>query len=259
MDQISVDKFITVLDEALKRFERPGRRDRSGYKKTLEEQYLLAKRVYEFILKADGTPDKDLFDEIVQKAEFDFTGWLVGLPLSLNDHGGLIDEAVEVGSLFAEIHSPDNFLGDMGIILAEAGRREEALKRITENLERFDDDVWVMIKSGDAFCALKETERAIELYNRAYALRDPLSYDREGVLERLIPLLRELGRDEEADSLAKREEKAREEEYKSFDTDPSVTKTPVEPKRMPAKSLKVGRNQPCPCGSGKKYKKCCWI
>mgnify|MGYP006276502599 FL=1 len=21
---------------------------------------------------------------------------------------------------------------------------------------------------------------------------------------------------------------------------------------------KVGRNQPCPCGSGKKYKRCCW-
>ena len=25
----------------------------------------------------------------------------------------------------------------------------------------------------------------------------------------------------------------------------------------PAKSDKVGRNDPCPCGSGKKYKKCC--
>ncbi|MRH41606.1 hypothetical protein GH741_02830 [Aquibacillus halophilus] len=25
----------------------------------------------------------------------------------------------------------------------------------------------------------------------------------------------------------------------------------------PAKSVKVGRNDPCPCGSGKKYKKCC--
>jgi preprotein translocase subunit SecA len=23
------------------------------------------------------------------------------------------------------------------------------------------------------------------------------------------------------------------------------------------KGLKVGRNDPCPCGSGKKYKKCC--
>jgi hypothetical protein len=20
----------------------------------------------------------------------------------------------------------------------------------------------------------------------------------------------------------------------------------------------IGRNEPCPCGSGKKYKKCCW-
>ncbi|MDD4439163.1 MAG: SEC-C metal-binding domain-containing protein [Tissierellia bacterium] len=23
------------------------------------------------------------------------------------------------------------------------------------------------------------------------------------------------------------------------------------------KSNKIGRNEPCPCGSGKKYKKCC--
>ncbi|MFH0914150.1 MAG: SEC-C metal-binding domain-containing protein, partial [Chloroflexota bacterium] len=27
--------------------------------------------------------------------------------------------------------------------------------------------------------------------------------------------------------------------------------------RLPAKSHKVGRNEPCPCGSGKKYKHCC--
>ncbi|MBQ2707482.1 MAG: SEC-C domain-containing protein [Clostridia bacterium] len=25
----------------------------------------------------------------------------------------------------------------------------------------------------------------------------------------------------------------------------------------PARTPKVGRNDPCPCGSGKKYKKCC--
>ncbi|NPA38861.1 MAG: preprotein translocase subunit SecA [Thermodesulfobacteria bacterium] len=28
-------------------------------------------------------------------------------------------------------------------------------------------------------------------------------------------------------------------------------------KKKPAKSQKIGRNDPCPCGSGKKYKKCC--
>ncbi|TVQ41067.1 MAG: YecA family protein [Wenzhouxiangella sp.] len=27
--------------------------------------------------------------------------------------------------------------------------------------------------------------------------------------------------------------------------------------RKPVRSKKIGRNQPCPCGSGKKYKKCC--
>jgi uncharacterized protein YecA (UPF0149 family) len=27
--------------------------------------------------------------------------------------------------------------------------------------------------------------------------------------------------------------------------------------RAPVKSVKIGRNEPCPCGSGKKYKKCC--
>ena len=33
-------------------------------------------------------------------------------------------------------------------------------------------------------------------------------------------------------------------------SDQGVEKTPVHKK-------KVGRNDPCPCGSGKKYKKCC--
>ena len=34
-------------------------------------------------------------------------------------------------------------------------------------------------------------------------------------------------------------------------TDGSIKKQPVR------KGKKVGRNDPCPCGSGKKYKKCC--
>jgi len=33
-----------------------------------------------------------------------------------------------------------------------------------------------------------------------------------------------------------------------------IAPTPVQMRRVPPK---VGRNEPCPCGSGKKYKKCC--
>ncbi len=36
-----------------------------------------------------------------------------------------------------------------------------------------------------------------------------------------------------------------------------IAKTLEEPVKKPAKKLKVGRNDPCPCGSGKKYKFCC--
>lgn len=36
---------------------------------------------------------------------------------------------------------------------------------------------------------------------------------------------------------------------------PMAEKAPVEPFAPPAP--KVGRNDPCPCGSGLKYKKCC--
>ena len=31
----------------------------------------------------------------------------------------------------------------------------------------------------------------------------------------------------------------------------------VKPKPVRREATKVGRNDPCPCGSGKKYKKCC--
>ena len=31
----------------------------------------------------------------------------------------------------------------------------------------------------------------------------------------------------------------------------------MDPKGQPRKVDKIGRNAPCPCGSGKKYKKCC--
>ncbi len=36
-----------------------------------------------------------------------------------------------------------------------------------------------------------------------------------------------------------------------------VDGNPVKPKPMKNSAPKVGRNDPCPCNSGKKYKKCC--
>lgn len=41
-----------------------------------------------------------------------------------------------------------------------------------------------------------------------------------------------------------------EEERKNFTKEQKKSRTIV-------KDKKIGRNDPCPCGSGKKYKKCC--
>ena len=38
---------------------------------------------------------------------------------------------------------------------------------------------------------------------------------------------------------------------------PAERPAPQPSKPVRASSSKVGRNDPCPCGSGKKYKKCC--
>jgi hypothetical protein len=37
----------------------------------------------------------------------------------------------------------------------------------------------------------------------------------------------------------------------------AANRAPTIPQRSPVKAAKVGRNDPCPCGSGKKFKKCC--
>ena len=34
--------------------------------------------------------------------------------------------------------------------------------------------------------------------------------------------------------------------------------TPPTPKQMLRRPPRVGRNEPCPCGSGKKFKRCCY-
>jgi len=93
-------------------------------------------------------------------------------------------------------------------------------------------------------------------------------------VERLICILDETGRPDAADALIA-SEKMRAAGWETGDSsegegaEPSGdTDTPLSPEYTPSPSavspgttvrrgLKVGRNEPCPCGSGKKFKRCC--
>lgn len=81
---------------------------------------------------------------------------------------------------------------------------------------------------------LKKSEEIIRL-----ALDREDVRDREDVLMRAAEIYEELGEKEKAKKLDK--------EMKALDKRSSTVTKPA----------KIGRNVPCPCGSGKKYKKCC--
>lgn len=178
----------------------------------------------------------------------DLLGWLT--PLGMNAAGqGLTDEAARLTAAWSDIMEPEVFLGDRAVILAEAGRSAEAREQLEENLELFPDDDWVQIKAGDAYRALKDLPAAEKCYRRGYEAAEDAE-DRSAAAERLVETLRESGKIREAADLEARERSWRENQEiaERFQTHlETIVRT--EPK--------VGRNEPCSCGSGKKYKKCC--
>lgn len=87
----------------------------------------------------------------------------------------------------------------MGCILAEAGRREETLLQIEENLERFPGDIWVVINAGDAMYSLGDKEQAEKFFQKAYNMADRKD-DKASVLERMIDLYRDMGMTEKEDA-----------------------------------------------------------
>ena len=162
------------------------------------EQYFLLniyERVREFyhkLLKEDGSPDIDLYNDLTWYARNDFDGFLLSIPHELSRHG-LTDQAVNIGRWFSALSGqPQNFLRDTACILADAGRREEAMMQIEENIMRFPEEMWVIINAGDAMYSLGEKESAERYFLRAKKMVVTRS-DHMVVLERLLDLYRELG------------------------------------------------------------------
>jgi len=111
----------------------------------------------------------------------------------------------------------------------------------------------------DHIDGMEDLKRGIHL--RSYAQRDPVVvYTQEGfeMFDEMIAAIREqtartmltieIRREEDV----KREQVAKETSA-TTGGDGTVKKRPV----VKTATQKVGRNDPCPCGSGKKYKKCC--
>jgi tetratricopeptide (TPR) repeat protein len=113
-----------------------------------------------------------------------------------------------------------------------------------------DDPTWGWGYIGWADCYHYGTKniaadnvKAEEIINRA--LEEKNLRDRADVVDRAIEIYTALGKNQQAAKLEK--------ELKEI-TAASPSKTVA---NTPVTVIKIGRNEPCPCGSGKKYKKCC--
>jgi len=190
------EMLAVFIDETINMYlEKPEEHDHAS----LQNIYDRIKEFYNNLLSEDQTPDFELFNWLTLLAYNDIEGFLLSFPFELARHG-LADEAVNIDRWFADISSqPQNFLRDMGCILAEAGRRQEAFLQIEENLERFPNDVWVIINAGDAMDSLEEKERAEKLYLKAYGMAGS-RYDKADVIQRLIEFYREAGIMEKAEA-----------------------------------------------------------
>lgn len=159
--------------------------------------YERIKKIYHDLIREDGSPDTDLYCKVNEYTLHNFEGFLLDIPFEF-ERNGLIDEAVSIGRWFAEISPyPEIFLRDIGCILANAGKREEAMKQIRENLRKFPSDVWVTIMAGDAMYTLGETKAAEEFFLKALEISYK-RYEKEGALERLIEFYKKMGMEEKA-------------------------------------------------------------
>ncbi|MDD4570211.1 MAG: SEC-C metal-binding domain-containing protein [Tepidanaerobacteraceae bacterium] len=106
----------------------------------------------------------------------------------------------------------------------------------------WSDCYWLSHKNNDS-------EKAEAILKKALSIKGLM--DREDVLERLMNFYDENDRKAEADVI-ERELKELLEKRKLKNNKIFTLKNTQQVKRK-----KIGRNEPCPCGSGKKYKKCC--
>jgi preprotein translocase subunit SecA len=168
-------------------------------------------------------------------------------------------------------------LEELGIdeLREELGKAAEAKylekgERLGEELMRlFERDVLLRVVDQswkDHLLALDHLKEGIGL--RGYGQRDPKQeYKRESfelfaaMKERIedtaiktLFRLEPVSQEQMDEQRRKRRESAR---APMNLTAPPKVAVPTMPKTVVRKGEKVGRNDPCPCGSGKKYKKCC--
>jgi tetratricopeptide (TPR) repeat protein len=137
----------------------------------------------------------------------------------------------------------------------ELGKFDEGEKLFKEYTANYPAFGWYWIGWSDQYGLFAQEgyenyEKAIDILKQALEVEE-LS-DRQDVLERLESLYVESGMLKEAEEI-----RVQIRQFLRGSKEHRLGSHPILAKQTPAVSVKIGRNDPCPCGSGLKHKKCC--
>ena len=182
--------------------------------------------------------------------------WLGDLPRDLSDEGHHAN-AVTLSESLAVVWRDEQLSYDLPLLLARSGDRHRALSLVESNLAEFPDEPNMLLPAGQALETLGENERAESAYRDGLAWVGFETSLRDEIVTTHIALLKREGRADAAEELRQSDRRARrnveEERARAMGLQGSLQG----PSTIRRTKPKIGRNEPCSCGSGKKYKKCC--
>jgi tetratricopeptide (TPR) repeat protein len=178
--------------------------------------------------------------------------WLGDLPRDISDEGHHAD-AVTLNERLAAVWRDEQLIYDLPLLLARSGDRHRALSAVESNLAEFPDEPNMLLPAGQALEMLGENDRAESAYRDALTWVGFETSLRDEIVTTHLALLEREGRADAAEKLRQSERRARREVQEERDRAMGLQSTPTIRRAKP----RTGRNEPCSCGSGKKYKKCC--
>ena len=178
--------------------------------------------------------------------------WLNRLPRELGDHG-FVGDGADLALALRKVWQSSYLTYELPMLLARAGRKDEALKWLEKNLLEYPEESPMLLVAGEAFEELGTVERAEACYRDALAWAGSNMDVRWAILAALERLLTATGKPEALKELLIAERQLQRQDQENRERALGLIGPPTARRKTP----KIGRNAPCPCGSGKKYKKCC--
>lgn len=230
--------------------------------------WLQAWRDFLTICDRDGITAIDDFDRRFHGVQ-DVFNWVQDLEAELHnaglDNSRFFEERKALCAEFLERFATDSLTAqNMRRALAESafelGEVEETDRLFRAWLDSDPQWGWGWVGWSDCYWLFGRKDRRDPDKGEAI-LKEGLAVegirDREEILERLADLYKEEGKAEEATAVRRKLEHSRQQAERRSGA-AMYPRGSVSGAPSPIRSAaKIGRNDPCPCGSGKKFKKCC--